>query len=225
MKTTRTRNLVALLAIIAVAAGGLGIGLLAKEAPSVTADEALKRLIDGNQRFAEEKPQHPHQSVARRAETAQTQQPIAVIVSCSDSRVGPEVVFDQGVGDVFVVRSAGHVVGDIELASIEYAVEHLGAPLIVVLGHQRCGAVAAAVEGGEPHGHLAALIDAIKPSVEETKDQPGDHSENAMRANVRRTVEQLKNDTPVLSERIKDGKLTIIGARYDLDSGKVEMLK
>jgi carbonic anhydrase len=188
-------------------------------------DQALKRLLDGNQRFVDEQMQHPHQTAARRAENAESQSPFAVIVSCSDSRVGPEVVFDAGIGDLFVVRTAGQVVTDAELASIEYAADHLGTSLIVVLGHERCGAVAAAVAGGDAPGHIGTLIAAIKPAVDETKEQPGDHAENAMRANIKHTVSQLTADSPILSDPIKSGKLVVLGARYDLDTGKVDILK
>jgi carbonic anhydrase len=153
-----------------------------------------------------------------------TQKPIAVIVSCSDSRVPPELVFDQGLGDLFDVRTAGHVVGDMELGSIEYAAEHLGTPLIVVLGHERCGAVTAAVSGGEAPGHIPAVVKAIAPAVAETKSAGGDAVENAMRANVRDTVRALRSSDPVLSHLVHEGKLKVVGGRYDLDTGQVEIL-
>jgi carbonic anhydrase len=210
-----------------IAAAFLANALQAAEplaAVAVPPKDALARLLDGNQRFALGKPEHPNQTAARRAENATSQSPFAIIVSCSDSRVGPEVVFDAGIGDLFVVRTAGEVVTDVELASIEYAAEHLGTTLIVVLGHERCGAVAAAIAGGEAPGHMGALVSAIKPAVEETKDQPGDHAELAMRAQVKHTVAQIAADSPLLTEPIKAGKLQVVGARYDLDTGKVELL-
>lgn len=213
-------------AVTLIAAVFLTSGLQAAEhaAAVVPPKEALARLIDGNQRFVNEKLEHPHQTAARRAENATSQSPFAIIVSCSDSRVGPEVVFDAGIGDLFVIRTAGQVVTDVELASIEYAADHLGTTLVVVLGHERCGAVAAAIAGGDAPGHIGALITAIKPAVEETKDQPGDRADLAMRAQVMRTVTQLKADSPLLSEPVKAGKLVVVGARYDLDTGKVELL-
>jgi carbonic anhydrase len=189
---------------------------------SVTSAGALQRLIDGNQRFVESKATHEHQQADRRAEVAKGQNPFAVIVCCSDSRVPPEIVFDQGLGDVFVVRTAGNVVDDVGLGSIEYAVEHFGVPLIVVLGHDRCGAVTAAVAGGEAHGHVQAIVDAIRPAVEKVKGRPGDTVDNAMRANVSDTVEKLSTTPPILPDRVKAGKLKIVGARYDLDDGHVE---
>jgi carbonic anhydrase len=139
-------------------------------------DEALKRLLQGNARFVSGHLTHagPEQIAEARGAVAKSQNPIAVIVGCSDSRVGPELVFDQGLGDLFVVRTAGEVVDSAALGSIEYAVEHLGSPLIVVLGHERCGAVAAAVAGAKEPGHIAAVLKAIEPAVKQTKGKPGD---------------------------------------------------
>lgn len=196
--------------------------LLASEPSS--SEPALQRLREGNGRFIAGKPLRTGDLVERRAEVAKDQKPFAVVISCSDSRVGPEIIFDQTLGDIFVVRTAGNVVAGIELGSVEYAVEHLGASLIMVLGHTRCGAVAAAVSGGEAHGHLPSILDLIKPAVEKTKNEPGDPVENVMRENVRQTVTQLKNDSPVLTDALKGGKLRIVGARYDLDTGRVELL-
>ncbi|MGA2065415.1 MAG: carbonic anhydrase [Thermoguttaceae bacterium] len=192
---------------------------------NVSADEAIGRLKDGNQRFAAGKATHDHQGAERRIEVAKGQKPLAIVVSCSDSRVGPEVVFDQGLGDLFVVRTAGNVVDDVGLGSIEYAVEHFGTPLILVLGHQRCGAVSAAVSGGEVHGHVRAVVEAIRPAVQKVKDQPGDPVENAVRANVREVVKRLQHAAPILPDRIKTGKLKIVGAYYDLDDGRVELMR
>jgi carbonic anhydrase len=191
----------------------------------VTAEEAIQRLKDGNKRFVENKAAHERQQADRRAKIAKGQQPFAIVVCCSDSRVPPEIVFDQGLGDLFVIRTAGNVVDDVGLGSIEYAVEHLGTRLVVVLGHDRCGAVSAAVAGGEAHGHVQAIVNAIRPAVEKVKGQPGDPVDNAVRANVTETVKKLSAAAPILPDRIKAGKLTIVGARYDLDDGRVEFLK
>jgi carbonic anhydrase len=198
--------------------------LLATETSSLSADDAFRRLKEGNQRFVIGK-ENDSNYVQRRSELANGQKPFAIVVSCSDSRVGPEVVLDQGLGDIFVVRSAGHIVDDVALGSIEYAIEHLGSTLILVLGHERCGAVASAVAGGEASGHLADVVDPIKPVVDDVKNQPGDITENSVRANVRRVVNQLKGAGPILSERIQTGKLKIVGARYDLDTGEIEVLE
>ncbi len=195
------------------------------EPAGVSADVALRRLMDGNRRFVEGNATHGHQQADRRAEVAKGQKPFAIIVTCSDSRVAPEILFDQGLGDIFVIRTAGNVVDDVGLGSIEYAVEHLGAQLVVVLGHGRCGAVSAVVAGGEVHGHLHAIVEAIQPAVEKVKDEPGDPVENAVRANVRAIVKHLEHAAPILPAEIKAGKLKILGACYSLDSGRVEMVK
>src|SRR5262245_20177847 len=134
--------------------------------PSVPADEALSRLKAGNERFAHTKMSTRKPNAKRRAATAQVQHPFAIIVGCADSRVSPDIIFDQGIGDLFVVRTAGNLVDDYALGSIEYAVEHLGSRLIVVLGHQRCGAVQAALSGGSAPGHIESLVRAIQPAVE-----------------------------------------------------------
>jgi len=199
--------------------------IYAADAPSLTAEQAWQRLKDGNERFAQGKATHERQQADRRADVAKGQKPLAVIVCCSDSRVGPEIIFDQGLGDIFVVRTAGNVVDDVGLGSIEYAVEHFGTPLLVVLGHNRCGAVSAAVSGGKLHGHVRAVVEAIQPAVEAVKGQPGDPVENAVRANVRATVKRLESVAPILPARIKAGKLKIIGACYSLDTGRVEVVK
>jgi carbonic anhydrase len=195
-----------------------------KEA-AVGPDEALKRLMDGNQRFVSGHRLPRGDDAGRRAELATTQKPFAIVVSCSDSRVGPEVVFDQDLGDIFVIRTAGEVTDDAALGSIEYGVEHLGSRLILVLGHERCGAVTAALAAGEPpRGHIAALVQAIHPAVEETRGQPGDPLDNAVRANVRDVVRHLRSTEPILTKFVREGHLTIVGARYDLDTGRVEIM-
>ena len=144
---------------------------------AIDADEALKRLLDGNKRYLSGHAKGPNRSSARRTELARAQHPIAVIVSCSDSRVPPELLFDQGFGDVFVVRSAGNIVDSIGLGSIEYAVDHLGTKLILVLGHERCGAVTAAMQSGDAPGNIKSVVDAIKPAVEKGKARHTGHVE------------------------------------------------
>lgn len=198
--------------------------IYAAETANITADEALARLKAGNERFATGKVIHPNAGADRRAEVAKGQKPFAIIVGCSDSRVGPEVVFDQGLGDLFVIRTAGNVVDDVALGSIEYAADHFAVPLILVLGHTRCGAVIAAVGGGEAPGHVGSVVAKIKPAVEETKGNEGDAVDNAVRANVRNVVNQLRNAGPILSGLVKSGKLRVVGACYDLDTGRVDMV-
>jgi len=190
----------------------------------IAADQVLKMLLDGNKQYAAGKLTHPNSTPQRRQQLVAGQHPLAIILSCSDSRVPPEIIFDQGLGDLFVVRVAGNVVDNLALGSIEYAAEHLGVPLIVVLGHEKCGAITAAVEGGgKAPGHIEAVVKALRPAVEKVKDKPGDKVENAIKANIELIVEQLKTSRPILAELVKDGKLMIVGARYDLDTGLVEI--
>jgi len=192
------------------------------EAPSVTPDQALTKLKDGNRRYLFSKMSHPLDTEARRIEVAQDQHPYAVILGCADSRVPPEIIFDTSLGELFDVRVAGNVTDDNIVGSIEYAVAHLGVPMIVVLGHERCGAVQAAVAGVEAEGHIGALVKCILPAVESTQGLQGDAVDNAVRANVTLVVNQLRTSTPILAEAVQAGKLKVLGARYDLDSGVVE---
>lgn len=196
--------------------------------PGITPDEALERLLEGNRRFVANKVFHPNETPATRANLANSQSPFAIILGCADSRVPPEVVFDFGLGDLFVIRVAGNIVEDAGVGSIEYAVDHLGTPLIVVLGHERCGAVKAAIgavdAGEEGPGHIAELVRKLKPAVDAGKNNPGDRAENTMRENVRRMVAELSGLEPFLKEKVTEGKLKVVGARYDLDSGVVELI-
>lgn len=184
--------------------------------------------MDGNARFVSGNVTHPDQSAERRAETVSAQHPFAVIVGCSDSRVPPEIIFDQGIGDLFVVRTAGEVMDDASIGSIEYAVEHLNMPLVVVLGHDSCGAVKAAVDGGEAQGRIAGLVEAIKPAVDEAKGEAKNGNQTlslAIDNNIKNVVNELNSTDPILSKYVKEGKLKIIGAQYHLDSGRVDLLK
>jgi carbonic anhydrase len=196
--------------------------------PTISGDEALQRLIDGNKLYVAGRPRHPHQTEERRFEVASGQKPIAVVLGCSDSRVPPEVIFDQGLGDLFVVRVAGNIVDSAVQGSIEYAVAELGVPLIVVLGHQRCGAVKATVEvvekGGQLPGQIEAIADKIKPAVKSVRDLPGDILSNSIKANVEMVVGQLKNSQPILAGSVKEDRLKVVGAIYELDSGIVNFI-
>lgn len=187
-----------------------------------------QHLLEGNARFVAGTTQHPHQDAARRTETAAGQKPFAVVVGCSDSRTAPEILFDQGLGDLFVVRLAGNIVDDAALGSVEFAVAKLGARLIVVLGHEKCGAVSAAVDAEKNPttlpGHIGTLVDAIKPAVASVHGLPGDEVDNAVKANVHMVVERLKTVSSELQPYLKTGELTVVGARYDLDEGKVEVV-
>jgi carbonic anhydrase len=186
--------------------------------------ESLVKLLDGNLRFTSGSSIHGNQSLDRVKEVVKGQHPFAIIVGCSDSRVPPEVVFDQGVGDLFVIRTAGNLVDDIAMGSIEYAVEHLHVPLIMVLGHEKCGAVDAALHGGEAPGQIQKLIDKIKPAVDATASLPGDKLDNAVINNIKRIVDQLKHSKPIIEEFLHHKKINIVGARYDLDEGKVTLV-
>ena len=190
----------------------------------INADEALQRLSEGNKRYVVGKFIRPHQTSVRRAELIEGQHPFAIILSCSDSRIPVELVFDQGVGDLFVVRVAGNIADDVVLGSIEYAAAHLHVLLVVVMGHGSCGAVAATASGGELEGHLPVIAAAIRPAVDKVKTQQGDLVNNAARANAVMVAEKLKSSKPVLSELVRSGKLTIEAAFYDIKSGKVEFI-
>jgi carbonic anhydrase len=209
--------------------------------------QAISRLKEGNGRFTSGNPQHPHESTEertqmatnspenlgmsaadaakRREELANAQHPFAVILSCSDSRVPPELVFDQGLGDLFVIRVAGNVIDDHALGSTEYGVDHLGVRLIVVLGHQRCGAVKAAKETiaakGKAPAHIQSLVTAIRPAVEATVH---DDLEATVKANVKDVVQALRSSTPVLKPKVDSGDVRVVGAYYNLDTGAVTFL-
>lgn len=259
--------------------------------PIVAPDVAIERLKAGNARFVKGKPSRPNATPKRRAEIAASQHPFAIVVSCSDSRVPPEMVFDAGLGDLFVVRTAGEVVTAVEMASIEYAVDHLGASLVLVMGHERCGAVKVAVEyrnppalplpgvpkpaadshgdghgkahddghgdahahahadghgdahadtkptrvretnpdfgGPKPRDHIGALINEILPAVEaaERRSRRGDLLDEAVRVQAKSMVRRLVEDSPTLKAFLVSGRLRIAAARYDLDTGEVELLR
>lgn len=186
--------------------------------------EALKLLKAGNERFTSGELANKDLSGAKREELTAGQKPFAVILSCSDSRVPPELLFDQGLGDLFIIRVAGNIVDPENVGSVEYAVEHLHAPLVVVLGHEKCGAVKATVEGGEAPGSIGTLVERIKPAVEEAKaaGASGDRLvEKAVNENVDNMLAQLE-ESPILKEGVERGKLKIVGAKYHLGSGQVE---
>lgn len=200
-------------------------------APALTGEAALRDLLEGNERFVAGRLAHPRRGPADFAAVAAVQRPDAIVVGCADSRVSPEVLFDQGVGDLFVVRVAGNVVygaGAIVKGSIEYAVAELGVPLIMVLGHSNCGAVKAAVKHIDAHdqlpGAIGELVNLIEPVVARVRNKPGDLLENAIRANVSTGVERLKALDPIIAPAVKAGKLMIVGASYDLKTGRVVLV-
>ena len=198
------------------------------EGPITSPDVALQLLIEGNQRWAAGQATYPNQSVARRAEMAGGQNPFAIVFSCVDSRVPPELVFDRGLGDLLVIRTAAHVIDNAALGSIEFGAEELHIPLIVVLGHEKCGAVTATIEAVDHHadapGQIAALVNGIRPAVETTAAQAGDRLDNAVRANTVNTVSALRSSAPILTDLLSQGKVRIVGARYGLATGLVEFI-
>lgn len=197
----------------------------------LTPEEVLADLMAGNRRFVAGWVQNPRRRPENYAPLAAGQFPEAAIIACSDSRVPPEILFDQGVGDLFVIRVAGNVVGGAEpivKGSIEYAVAELNVPLVMVLGHSNCGAVNAAIKHFDDHdalpGAINGLVDLIKPAVEQVRDKPGDELTNAIRANVQLGVERLRTLEPIVAGPVRAGKLKIAGATYDLATGRVKMV-
>jgi carbonic anhydrase len=193
----------------------------------ITPDAALQRLEAGNRRYVEGVARR-HDFKAEREALTKGQNPYAAILSCADSRIVPEYAFDTGRGDLFVVRIAGNFATDDGIASLEYAVDALHTPLILVLGHQACGAVSAAVqsikEGTTLPGHLPSLVAGLAPAVRAVLEQPGNTLDNAIRQNVRLTVDTLRNATPILSKYAADRSIRVVGAVYALDTGAVEIL-
>lgn len=189
-------------------------------------DQALASLKEGNERFVANPAACFENLAERRREIALGQAPFAAVVACSDSRVPPELLFGRSLGELFVIREAGNTVDTVALGSIEYAVEHLGVPLLVVLGHRRCGAVQAAIavvkDNATFPGSIGRMVEPIVPAVLKAQGAAGDLQENAVRENVRRTVTRLRTSPePVLLEPLNNGRLRIVGAGYDLDDGRV----
>ncbi|KPL81909.1 carbonic anhydrase [Herpetosiphon geysericola] len=198
------------------------------EPAEFNADSALQLLKDGNARFVTNRTIDPNQDPNRRSTTAKGQKPFATIVGCVDSRVGPEVVFDRGIGDLLVVRTAGHVIDAVEIGSIEFGVAELGTPLVLVLGHQKCGAVNATIESIESNtpapDQIVSIVEHIRPAfdaVTATDNEPADLLDAVVRENTKLTVAALKA-APLLVELEAAGKVRIIGGYYSLDSGIVE---
>ncbi|MGH8093460.1 MAG: carbonic anhydrase [Chthoniobacterales bacterium] len=191
-------------------------------APSLDPDAALAKLKEGNARFDTSKVSASKPTTARRVETAQAQHPFAVILACADSRTAPEIVFDQNIGYLFVIRTAGNLVDDHALGSIEYAVAHLGTRLIVVLGHERCGAVQAALASDTAPGHVESLVRDIQPAVKAAKGEKGNVMDLTIAENARLMAAKIRNDAS-LGELAKE--VRVISAVYNLDTGKVGWLK
>ncbi|NJK37831.1 MAG: carbonic anhydrase [Oscillatoriales cyanobacterium RM2_1_1] len=190
---------------------------------NLTPAQALQKLIDGNNRFVEYRRQNPNQTTARLREVAQGQKPFAAILSCADSRVPVELIFDQGLGDIFVVRVAGNIATREDIASHEFGTLVLGAKVLMVIGHSRCGAVEAAIKGGEFPGAIGSLVEAIQPAVDRSKGQSGNQLDNAIKANVELQAKRLLV-SPVISELVETVKLKVVGGYYDLDTGRISVI-
>jgi carbonic anhydrase len=189
------------------------------------AEDPLEKLKIGNGRYVDSKTVCHEDWSVKRAALVEKQKPFAVIVSCSDSRVPPEIVFDQSLGDLFVVRLAGNVVDDFAIGSIEYGLAVLGARIVVVLGHSECGAVQATLNGGTYNNHIQEVVNAIRPAIETAKDQGSNQLEKAIKDNVQMVAETLKKSKPVIAEFVQKKEISVVGAYYHLESGKVEFLQ
>lgn len=244
MKKTLSRILIILLIVTLSAVGGLNSKNIVSGAPIneiktqeikmneisevKRADVSLKLLKAGNERYQKDKLRQVDLSSAKRKSLVDGQNPSAVIITCSDSRVPPELIFNQGLGDLFVIRVAGNVIDEIELGSVEYAVKHLKTPLIVVMGHEHCGAVEAAVEdnGKKEHGNIGAIISKIEPSVKKVKSEKiGGKNliEEVTNENIKNSSRQIKG-SKIIKEELKKGNVKIVEAKYMLKSGKVDWL-
>jgi carbonic anhydrase len=214
-----------LLAIAALSITTTRTAIAAAHEPTISAEQALQLLLEGNQRYVAGKLEHPNQTPTRRAEVAKGQHPFAAVLACSDSRTSPEIIFDRGLGDIFTVRVAGNVADQVVIESLDYSVKHLGVRLLMILGHRRCGAVIAAVEGYEEvNKDVGPMLLDLYPAVRATQGMPGDPVENAVRENVKLVVKNLAASQE-LSAMVKSGELKIVGGIYDLDTGTIEMLK
>ncbi|NJB85861.1 carbonic anhydrase [Lewinella marina] len=188
----------------------------------MTIDQVVSRLQEGNERFVADKLDGKLQNSSRRGELTSGQKPYAIVLSCADSRVVPELAFDTGLGEIFVVRVAGNIANTSSIASIEYAVAHIGSPVIVVLGHESCGAVTAALQGGDNGYNLNHLTAHIKPAI---KSSPQGASVNeVVKENARLTAQELQDRSSIIRQAVQDGKVKIVPAYYNLHTGKVDML-
>jgi carbonic anhydrase len=196
---------------------------------SVTADEAIAKLKTGNEKYLSAPQVCATDLLKKREQVAEAQTPWAAILSCADSRVPPELVFGGlGVGEIFVLRNPGNMVDTATMGAIEYGIEHFGVPLVVVLGHQRCGAVIAACEVVEKHtqfpGSIGLMVDAIVPAAKAVYGRPGDFVDNAVRESARRTAAKIETKSGIVADLIKANKVRVLAARYDLDEGRVDFL-
>lgn len=203
--------------------------VFASSMSDINPDEALKLLQEGNKRFIEGKPAHINAGLNRVKETSKGQHPFVTINSCSDSRVPVELLFDRGFGDIFVIRNAGNVSDTDEVGTIEYGTEHLGTRLVVILGHTSCGAVTAVAKGDSVEGNIPKLVDNIVPAVNKVKSKNAGHTHDkwlneAITQNVWQSYEDLLNKSEIVKHLIKDGKVKVVGAMYNVENGEVKFL-
>jgi carbonic anhydrase len=217
----RFRILVALFVIVVFS--GLVLAVSEK------GEEALQKLMDGNKRFVSGTFAQKDLSAKKREElSSKGQKPFATVLTCSDSRVPPELLFDQGLGDIFVIRVAGNVIDPIALGSIEYAAEHLGSPLLFILGHSKCGAVKATLEGGKPEGNIVAIVKKIMPAADAAKKKGGTQDEileTAIKENVKNVYSDVMKKSKIIPHLVEQGKLTIFAGEYDITTGKIERIE
>jgi len=190
----------------------------------MTGQEALQVLLTGNERFVQGKLEHPNLCEESRKELVNGQEPVAVVLACADSRVPPEGVFDQGLGDLFILRVAGNVINDHILGSIEYAVAYLHTPLIMVLGHSSCGAVNAVAQGIKLEGHIASLTPSIDAALKRSKGQEGYWPDNAAMELARETARKIAESEPIIADLVHAGKVLVVAAYYNLTTGEVTVL-
>lgn len=191
---------------------------------NLTGSEALQRLLDGNRRFVSGKLEHPNHCEESRRGLVAGQDPLAVVLTCADSRVPPVDVFDQGLGDIFVVRVAGNIINDHILGSIEYAVAHLHTPLVMVMGHSSCGAVSAVAQGVKLNGHIASLTPSIDAALKKTKGLEGHWTNNAAKMLARTTARKIAESEPIIADLVQEGRVLVVATYYDLESGEVAVL-
>ena len=192
-------------------------------------DEALQKLMDGNKRYVTGDLAEKDIGDTKRKELVKGQKPFAIVVTCSDSRVPPEILVDQGLGDIFIIRVAGNVVDPIALGSIEYAAEHLNAPLLFILGHTKCGAVTASLEAeGNTEGNIGAIVKKIMPAADAAKKKGGTKDEileTAIHENVKNVYKDSMNKSKIINHLASEGKLKIVGGCYDITTGNIEMIE
>lgn len=189
-------------------------------------NKILNELLEGNKRFANSKCEFSGINEKRRIEGVSGQNPKAIVIACADSRISPEFIFDQGIGDLFVIRVAGNIIDDAIVGSIEYAVDHLETPLLIVMAHQNCGAVGAAIqlEIKDAPGKIGSLIEAIKPAIERAKQSKGDLHTNASKENAKLVVEQIKREGDIITGAIAKNKLDVVATYYNIETGLIEIL-